>query len=162
DTMTFTRPAGQSSWATPSNQLSPTPILCPETYWQAIRESSTNRVVLPQGDTELEQAARRFLRTLTPEHWTQLDQAVGELVLAARGGLLKMCLDAADVVRYFAAPLLSQAIACLSDHLPITDVAQVEASAGAGLLDRIIAYHAQAVPLLTRVESNQQAPHTRV
>jgi serine/threonine protein kinase len=153
ETMTFTRTIGQAGWGTPS-PLGQTPLLCTETYWQAIRESSTHRVVLPQGDTELEQAARRFLQTLSVEHWTQLDQAVGELVLSPRGGLLKMCLDTADLVRYFASPLLSQAIASLSEHLPITDVAQVEAEDAAQLQDHILTYHAQARPLLTRAKTS--------
>src|SRR5206468_1714376 len=61
DTMTFTRTAaGGTSWASPSGtQQSQTPLLCTETYWQSIRASGTNRVVLPGGDTELEQSARR-------------------------------------------------------------------------------------------------------
>jgi serine/threonine protein kinase len=46
DTMTFTRTVGQAGWGTtPPNQMSQTPLLCTETYWQAIRESTTNRVV---------------------------------------------------------------------------------------------------------------------
>jgi hypothetical protein len=155
ETMTFSRNTPASGmWPTvPSGAMGQTPLLCAETYWQNIRESSTNRVVLPQGDSELEQSARRFLRTMTAEHWSQLDQAVGELVLAPRGGLLKMCLDTADLVRHFAAPLLNQAISSLSEQLPITDVAQAEASGGDGLVDRIMAYHAQAVPLLHKAES---------
>ncbi len=164
DTMTFTRngPGGAAWGSTPGNQLGQTPLLCTETYWQAIRDSATNRVVLPHGDTELVQAARRFLRSLTPDHWTQLDQAVGELVLTPRGGLRKMCLDTGDLVRYFAAPLLSQAMTCLSEHLPITDVAQVEAASGEGLEDRISSYHALAVPLLTPAEARPVSPPTRV
>src|SRR5262249_58105935 len=103
-----------------------------------------------QAGTDLEQSARRFLRTVKADHWTQLDQAVGELVLVPRGGLLKMCLDTGDLVRYFVAPLLNQAISCLSEHLPITDVAQVEAAVGDGLLDRILAYHGLAFPALPK------------
>lgn len=156
DTATFTRTAagvpsfsaGGAWGANPG--LSQTPLLSTEAYWQTIRESSTNRVVLPQNEEDLERAARRFLATLTPEHWTQLDQAIGDQVLSPRGGLMKLCLDTGDVVRYFAAPMLNQAIASLSDHLPITDVAQVEVSVEDGLMDRILGYHGCAKPLLTR------------
>ena len=45
-------------------------------------------------------------------------------------------MDNRDLIRYFAAPLLSETISCLSDHLPTTDVAQAEFSAGEGLDDR--------------------------
>ncbi|MFO0844515.1 MAG: tubulin-like doman-containing protein [Gemmataceae bacterium] len=154
DTATFTRTPGglppfAAAWgANPT--LSQTPLLSTEAYWQSIRESSTNRVVLPQSEEDLERAARRFLATLTPEHWTQLDQAIGDQVLGVRGGLIQLCLDSGDVVRFFAAPMLNQAISSLSDHLPITDVAQVEVTAEDGLLERILGYHGCAGPLLTR------------
>src|SRR5262249_48121707 len=107
-----------------------------------------------QGDVELEQSARRFLGTLTAEHWMHLDQAVGELVLAPRGGLLKLCLDSGDLIRYFIAPLLNQAISSLSRQLPITDVAQVGEGA-AGLADRILSYHALAAPALPKELPNR-------
>jgi hypothetical protein len=150
ETMTFTRTPGTGVWPVAgSPSMGQTPLLDTETYWRNIREATTNRVVLPAGDSELEQSARRFLRTLTADHWAQLDQAVGEEVLAPRGGLLKMCVDTSDLIRHFAAPLLNQAITCLSQHLPITDVAQVEA-VGEGLEDRILSYHALAAPLLAK------------
>jgi hypothetical protein len=58
-----------------------------------------------------------------------------------------------DLTRHLLAPLLSQAVASLSDHLPITDVAQVEFSlpetAAGDLRARIQTYHSNAVPLLS-------------
>jgi serine/threonine protein kinase len=139
-----------ATWPVPSVQLSPTPLLSTEAYWESIRDSTTNRVVLPDGEPDLQHAARHFLQLLTPEHWSNLDQVIGEGVLTPAGGLLKLCMDNRDLIRHFAAPLLSEAIACLSDHLPITDVAQAEFSSDAGLDDRILAYHASAMPVLTR------------
>jgi hypothetical protein len=159
DTVTFTRPSpqavfnGGAAWATvPASQLSPTPLMSTEAYWESIRESTTNRVVLPDGEPDLKHAARHFLATLTAEHWAQLDQTIGDQVLTPGGGLLKLCLDNSDLIRHFAGPMLNQAIACLSDHLPITDVAQAEFSRGEGLPDRILGYHAAASPLLAWAE----------
>ncbi|MGL4552559.1 MAG: hypothetical protein ACRC33_15405, partial [Gemmataceae bacterium] len=148
DTMTFTRTPGGPGWGTPPpSQLTPG-LLSTEAYWQSIRESATNRVVLPEGETGLESAAKHFLASLTSEHWLQLDQVIGDQVLAARGGLLRLCLDSADMARHFATPLISQAIECLTDHLPITDVAQVEFAIQTGLPARITSYHANARPLV--------------
>jgi hypothetical protein len=78
-------------------------------------------------------------------------------VLAARGGLHKACLTTNDLVRHLLVPLLNQAVGTLSDHLPVTDVAQVEcalpqASVG-DLQTRIREYHANAAPLLRTAEA---------
>jgi hypothetical protein len=106
---------------TPSSSLPST-----ESFWEAIRESATTRVVLPDEDSDLERAAMRFLRTLKSEHWVQLDQALQETVLGPLGGLCRACLRTADVVRTLLGPLVDQAALNLGNHLPITDVAQVE------------------------------------
>jgi hypothetical protein len=66
------------------------------------------------------------LETLTEEQWTQLDQVIQDQVLAAREGLQKALMSTTDLIRHLMAPLISQAVNCLSNHLPITDVAQVE------------------------------------
>jgi serine/threonine protein kinase len=163
DTMTFARtPPSTTGWGATAAPLGATPLLCTESYWESIRESKTNRVVLPAGEADLEHAARHFLATLTPDHWAQLDQAAGDQVLAPGGGLLKLCLDNNDVIRRFAAPLLNQAITSLSELLPITDVAQVEFSAGGGLPDRILGYHTAAAPVLAPAEKRPVAPaHSR-
>jgi hypothetical protein len=160
DTVTFSRssgamaPAGAPLWsASQAASLGQTPLLSTEAFWDSIRRSSTNRVVLPDGDADLEHSARRFVGGLTMDQWTQLDQVVGEVVLAPAGGLLKVCLNNNDLIRYFAIPLLNQAITCLSDHLPITDVAQAEFSADEGLADRITGYLAAAAPALTHQEA---------
>jgi hypothetical protein len=101
-------------------------MLSTESFWESIRESATARVVLPEGVKDLEQAAHRFLDTLTAEQWTQLDQVFQDQVLALRDGLQKALLGSSDLSRHLVAPLINQAVTCLGSHLPITDVAQVE------------------------------------
>jgi len=113
---------------------SPAPVLSTESFWESIRESTTARVVLPEGVKDLEQAARRFLDTLTADQWTQLDQAFQDQVLSMREGLQKALLSTTDLVRHLTSPLVCQAVNCLSNHLPITDVAQVEFSLKEDLL----------------------------
>lgn len=111
--------------------LSHSPLPSTESFWQAIRQSATAHVVLPEGEPNLEQAASRFLHTLHPDQWTNLDQALQDHVLTQLGGLHDACMRTGDLARNVARPLLDQAVAFLSEHLPITDVAQVELSSAA-------------------------------
>src|SRR5262249_11527236 len=64
----------------PGNELtvSHTPVASAEAYWEAIRESPTARVVLPNGEDDLERAACHFLQMLTPDHWADLDRELHE------------------------------------------------------------------------------------
>jgi serine/threonine protein kinase len=126
----------------------PTPLFSAESFWDAVRGSATMRVVLPPDARDLEEAARRFLGTLSSEQWTQLDQTCQDQVLAARGGLQKACLGTADLVRHLGVPMVNQAVACLGNHLPITDVAQVEFAAGQGIEERVRTCFVHAAPLL--------------
>lgn len=132
--------------------ISPTPLLSTETFWDAIRESATTRVVLPEGMVDLEAAARRFVSGLTADQLSQLDQAFQDQVLVVRGGLHKACLAAGDLARHLLRPLLDQAATVLGAHLPITDVAQAEFSAGDGktVTARILEYYENATPLIGR------------
>jgi len=129
---------------------SPTPLVSSESFWETIRDATTARVVLPGGLENMEQAAGQFLATLTPDQWTQLDQAFQDQVLAEREGLFKACLGSNDLNRYLMPALLNQAVAVLGDHLPVTDVADVELSLGVmeegDLAARIQAYFTQAAP----------------
>jgi serine/threonine protein kinase len=131
---------------------SPTPLLTAEAFWEAIRGSATMRVVLPEGEKDIEAAARRFVGTLGAEQWGQLDQAVQDQVLALRGGLYKACTGTGDLIRHFLRPVLDQAAAVLGSHLPITDVAEVEFSASdvTEVSRRIQSYFARATPLVGR------------
>lgn len=112
--------------------LSHSPVPSTESFWEAIRQSTTSRVVLPEGQEDLEKAAGRFLHTLKPEVWTQLDEFLQEHVLAQLGGLTTVCASAGNLARALAAPLVEQAAVFLSDHLPITDVAEVVRAQGVG------------------------------
>jgi eukaryotic-like serine/threonine-protein kinase len=120
DTLTFTRSRGLSV-----SPLTTTPFSSAESYWESIRASLTTRVVLPDGQTDLEHAAAQFLVTLGDEHWVALDQAFSDGVLADRGGLMRVCQDSADLMRHLVEPLLSEAINTLSTWLPVTDVAAI-------------------------------------
>jgi hypothetical protein len=125
-----------------------------ETYWDGLRQSRTARLVLPQGEEDLERAAQRFVSSLRSEQWGQLDQALQDRVLSPLGGLHKVCFGAGgDLFRALAHPLLDAAAACLDEHLPITDVAQVEFSAAsaqrADLPSRIRSYFECATPLVS-------------
>src|SRR5262249_50295987 len=71
--------------------MSRSPLPSAESYWEAIRESATARVVLPDNEQDLERAAVRFLQSLTPEHWAGLDKDLHERVLLPRGGLHGAC-----------------------------------------------------------------------
>jgi hypothetical protein len=104
--------------------LSPSPLPSPEAFWEAIQQSATTRVVLPQGETDLEVAGQRFLSTLGLEPWAHLDQVLQDQVLAPLGGLQRALVSGTDLMRGLGEPLLNQAAAVLGDHLPITDVAQ--------------------------------------
>jgi hypothetical protein len=136
------------------NDMSPTPssaLASTESFWESIRESATTRVVLPEEDGDLEHAAMRFLRSLKPEHWVQLDQSLQENVLAPLGGLCQACLRSVDVVRTLLGPLMDQAAMALGNHLPITDVAQVEsdpAPDGAGAKSPVQDYFNRSAPLV--------------
>jgi serine/threonine protein kinase len=132
----------------------PTPIVTTESFWESIRETETMRVVLPPETRDLDEAARRFLQTLTPENWAQLEQAFQDHVLAPRGGLNHACTSTTDLDRHLLAPLLSKAMACLSALLPITDVAELEFAHEGDPAARIRSYHDHATPLLTPVAAH--------
>jgi len=142
---------------TPSS--SPSPVST-ESYWDDIRESSTVRVVLPDGETDLGRAAEQFVGQLSDEHWEKLDQALQERVLAPLGGLHHLCTSSGDLLRGLAGPLTEQAAVTLGELLPVTDVAEVEfsaaAAAGSDIHSRTQAHYDQAVPLLeSRGAANQ-------
>jgi hypothetical protein len=116
--------------------LSRSPLPSAESFWEAIRQSATARVVLPEGEVDLERAALRFLRRLSSEQWAQLDQALQERVLTPLGGLHTACVSSGDLSRYLALPLMNEAVSCLSEHLPVTDVAESLRSSNQGSENR--------------------------
>lgn len=105
--------------------LTHSPLPSTESFWEAIRQSATARVVLPDGEGDLERAALRFLQALSPEQWTLLDKELNERILVPRGGLQGACMNSGDLTRQLSEPLLTEAGQLLSQHLPIMDVAQI-------------------------------------
>jgi eukaryotic-like serine/threonine-protein kinase len=105
--------------------ISRSPLPSPEAYWEAIRQSATARVVLPEEESDLERAALRFLQKLTPAQWVELDQELNERVLVTQGGLHKACMAGGEMNRALTSPLMDEAARLLSEHLPIMDVAQI-------------------------------------
>jgi hypothetical protein len=159
---------GQLSDDGPSNRfeadLTPvhSPVPSAETYWDAIRDSETVRLVLPDGESELETAARRFVDGLTAEQWAQIDQGVQDGVLASRGGLHKACVTTNDLARSLSGPLQTFLAEFLGAFLPVTDVAQVALSAAAAknvdVSSLVQEFHQAARPLVAgRNPENQQA-----
>jgi hypothetical protein len=142
-------------------EISPnSPLASTESFWDAIRQSATTRVVLPDGETELERAARRFLGSLGPSQWGLLDQALQDGALGPLGGLHRACTSSADLMRSLAGPLVEQAATCLGEHLPVTDVAQVEFSlaqaTGGDVAAQAQRYFRSAAPLVpSRAEEGQ-------
>jgi len=136
------------------------PLPSAESYFDTIRQSQTARLVLPDGQDDLELAARKFVRGLTAEQLAQLDQALQDRVLAPLGGLHHTCMTGCDVGRQLGGPLLTGAADFLGELLPVTDVAQVELSSsdsGEAVAARIQQYFAAAVPLVGSKEGRNQS-----
>jgi eukaryotic-like serine/threonine-protein kinase len=134
-----------------------TPFLSTESYWDAIRQSSTARLVLPDGETDLDKASAKFIGSLKADQWIQLDQALQDRVLAPLGGLHKICMTGGELTKFLSTPLTNTSVACLGDYLPITDVAQVEFSAArSDLSSQIHSYFTQAGPLVAAQEDRHQ------
>ncbi len=104
------------------------PVPSTEAYWEAIRQSHTARVVLPNGEEELERAAIKLLHGLKQADWHQLDKDVHQRVLQPLGGLHRACLNSGDLSRALAAPLIDEMISLLGHHLPVMDVAEILAN----------------------------------
>lgn len=135
------------------------PMPSTESFWDSIRQSATVRVVLPDGEVDLERAGTRFLATLSQEQWTNLDQALQDRVLAALGGLHQACISSSEMFRTVARTLIDQCANCLGELLPITDVAQVECSAfmqGLDLTGQVQTYFANAAPLVQSKDGANQ------
>ncbi|MFL5341930.1 MAG: hypothetical protein ACJ8F7_17425 [Gemmataceae bacterium] len=122
-----------------------------DSFGNIFQGTTTVRIVLPDGATNLEQAAFNFVAELQPEHYRKLDEAIQAIVLAPLGGLQPICQKNSDLARLLAAPLIDQTAAYLSDLLPITDVAQAEATGtkdGRPLAEQIEHEFRRAEPLL--------------
>lgn len=158
--LTGTRPGSDHT-------LTRSPIPTPDAFWDVIRQTATARVVLPDGEEDLERAALRFLQTLTAEQWLTLDKELNDRVLSARGGLQAACINSGDLIRQLAMPLLQETSAILGQHLPIMDVAQIlgselnadgQAQAPDALKTQTEEYLKRATPLVLGQEDRK--PHT--
>jgi hypothetical protein len=148
-----------SHFATDAN-ITTTPAPSAESYYEMIRESSTVRVVLPDGEKDLERAADNFLSQLGRSQWEELDQLMQDRVLAPLGGLHYLCVGTGDLLRSLAGPLLDQVASCLGELLPVTDVAEVELSAGqtnSTVKSRAQSHYERAAPLVASEENANQA-----
>jgi hypothetical protein len=109
-----------------------------------------SRVVLPEGQTDLEKAAIRFLQRVNINDWQELDYYLQENVLTPHGGLFELCMTNADLPRTLNAPLLEKTAEYLDRHLEVTDVCQAELSSAAALGVDIVAqtraFHRLAQP----------------
>jgi eukaryotic-like serine/threonine-protein kinase len=131
-----------------------------EAYWDNLRGSSTVRLVLPNGESDLLSAATQFINDLTEEEWERLDQSLQERVLAPMGGLHHLCVTSADLLRSAAGPLTSETAAILGELLPVTDVAEVEMSAaeakGQEIAARGCKHFDKAAPLVADQDGTNQ------
>jgi hypothetical protein len=120
-----------------------------------LREASAmlaTRVVLPDGATDLEAAARQFIDSLETKQWDELDEYLQEQVLNKNGNLHQLCATNRDLTRPLGLPLLEGASEFLGKLLPVTDVCEAEYSTAAAqdidLSAQLRAYHHLATPSL--------------
>jgi hypothetical protein len=131
------------------------PVPSTEAYWEAIRQSHTARVVLPEGEQELERSAIKLLHRLKEADWIQLDRDLHQRVLQPQGGLHRACLNSGDLSRALAAPLVDETINLLGNHLPIMDVAQILATEFGCSFDNKSGVH--QVPAVSELAGHTQA-----
>jgi hypothetical protein len=86
--------------------------------------SPTVELLLPDGGEEVEWAAKRFVETVKPAAYVELDRALQALVLDPKGGLMGACQKSGDFIRELADPLIDQTSAFLGTLLPVTDVSE--------------------------------------
>jgi serine/threonine protein kinase len=137
------------------------PAPSPEAYWESIRESTTARVLLPDGASDMECSAEEFVSRLNAEDWDRLDQAIQNGLLSELGGLHRACMTGSDLSRHLAGPLIRVAAKCLSGILPETDVADVEFSLAASghedIAQQVRACFDKAAPLMESSGGADQA-----
>lgn len=120
---------------------------------QILRDAAmvlASRIVLPDGQTDLEQAATRFLANVPEKAWTELDLYLQENVMKPMGGLFTLCMNNSDLSRALNGPLLQGTAAYLDQHLEVTDVCQAELSTaemlGVDLAAQTKVFHHLATP----------------
>src|SRR5207244_8676363 len=110
--------------------------------------------------------ADQFVNTLGIGQRIQLDQALQEQLLGPSGGLYACCAGTSDPVKHLAGPLLNHAAAFLDQHLPITDVAQVELEAAKEakqeLGEQARDYHGRATAMVAGSDPTHQFSYVLV
>ncbi|HEX3314751.1 MAG TPA: tubulin-like doman-containing protein [Gemmataceae bacterium] len=150
----------RSAELTPMNSITP---IGPDAFFEIVRKSTTVRVVLPDGEDDLERSAIKFLQGLTRDHWKILDKELTDRILTPRGGLHNACVNSGDLTKHLAIPLVQEAGVVLAQYLPVMDVADIllsETAAGGvsdgTLSEQITAYLDRAFPLAQTKEQNSQ------
>lgn len=132
----------------------PALIDLPEESVQAtLQLSNTMRVVLPNGDDQLDHAAADLLKTIPQDELMRLYDMLDRLVIEPRGGLVELCRSNIDLYRNLFVPMIEQSAAFLANVVPSQDVTEVEltsqASKKGNLAERIQHYLKLATPQLS-------------
>ena len=121
-----------------------------EAIQSTLQLSNTIRVVLPNGDNNLDRAAADLLLKLNADDLQQMHEILDKLVIQPRGGLVSICKIQSDLSRALSTPMIEQATAFLSNRIPHQDVTEVEMSSqeakSGGLAKRIGSYLRLAAP----------------
>lgn len=122
---------------------------------QVLRDAAmvlASRIVLPEGQTDIERAAAKFLAQVPEEAWDEMDVYLQDNVLRPMGGLFTLCMNNSDLTRTLNGPLLQGTAAYLNKHLEVTDVCQAELSTaqalGVDLSAQTNVFHHLATPSL--------------
>lgn len=120
---------------------------------QILRDAAmvlASRIVLPEGQTDLEAAATKFLASVPGRAWGELDLYLQEHVMNPMGGLFSLCMNNSDLARALNGPLLQGTATYLNQHLEVTDVCQAELSTaktlGVDLAAQTKVFHHLATP----------------
>jgi eukaryotic-like serine/threonine-protein kinase len=137
----------------PSAGLSLAYDLPEESVQATLQLSNTMRVVLPDGDDQLDHAAEMLLKTVPDVELARLQDMLDRLVIEPRGGLVDLCRTNSDLYRGLFVPMIEQASAFLANTVPAQDVTEVELTSQAAkkgtLEERIQHYLKLAIPQMT-------------
>lgn len=97
-----------------------------ESMQATLSMSNTMRVVLPNGDDQLDSAAAEMLRGLPGDEVVKLYDILDRLVIEPRGGLIELCKTNTDLYRGLCVPMIEQTAAFLANIVPTQDVTEVE------------------------------------
>ncbi len=123
-----------------------------ESVQASFQLSNTMRMVLPNGDDQIDHASAELLKTVPEDRLQQLFLMLDKLIIEPRGGLVDLCKTNSDLYRSLLLPMIEQSAAFLSNVLPAQDVTEVElasqSSKKGNLTERIQHYLKLAIPEL--------------